>query len=183
MNFFDVASDYRRAVLSVIGPKLLELKFFNCDGIYIAAELLPCKKVEDMFINKGSSLVPIPPGVEIPADHFMPGLKTLFFTSCSSDLLRLLETPRPSLTQLKCNCVHFGIPQASEHNWIDLPNLWPNLESFLIFARSRSTTTEGLPQMRRVIPHLLKLEKFALREEILTLASREDTQFLREMKN
>ena len=183
MNFVDVASDYRRAVLSVIGPKLLELKFFNCDGIDIAAELLPCKKVEDVFINKGSLLVPISPGVDIPADSFMPSLKYLFLTICSSDISRLLETSRPSFVKLICNCVHFGIPEASSHSWGDLPSLWPNLVSLLISNRNRSISTEGLRQMRSAIPQLKKLNNLALPEELVTLGAEEDEPLVREMEH
>ena len=169
--------------MSVIGSQLLKLNFFNCDDIDLAAELLPCKKVEDLFINSGSTLVPISPDVKIPADCFLPVVKEIFITSCSSDVCRLLETARPSLTKLNFNCVHFGIPEASKHNWIDIPSLWPNLESLNICSRSKSTSTEGLRQMKLAIPQLEKLNKIALPEELLTMGTEEDEPLVREMEH
>ena len=166
-----------------MGPQLLKLNYFNCFAIDVVAELLPCKKVEDMFINKGSLLVPISPGVDIPADRFMPSLKYLFLTICSSDISRLLETSRPSFVKLICNCVHFGIPEASSHSWGDLPSLWPNLVSLLISNRNRSISTEGLRQMRSAIPQLKKLNNLALPEELVTLGAEEDEPLVREMEH
>jgi len=169
-------------VLSVIGSQLLELDFFNCKDIDAAAELFSCTKLERLFINFYSTVAPIPTELPIPAERFLPDLKILFLTSCSPDLQRLFETSRPSLTELNVKCIHFGIRQASSCHWTDLPQLWPNLKSFIIDVQSRSLgSVEYLRQMRSAIRKLKNLEKLHLPEDLHELGSEEIQEFLQEL--
>jgi hypothetical protein len=183
VKFYDVSAAYRQAVLSVIGSRLLVLYFFHCDNIDVASELFPCSKLEDLFINASSTVSPITTESAIAAERFLPDIKILFLTSCSPDLQRLFETPRPSLTTLILNCIHFGIQKASSCHWTDLPQLWPNLKSLVIDVQSKSLKSiEDLRQMRSAIRKLKNLKKLCIPGDIEELASDDIKEFLQELE-
>ena len=182
MKFNNVSASYRQTVLSVIGSQLLDLSFFNCQDIDVEAELFPCTKLKELFINCGSTVSPIATESTISAERFLPDIQVLFLTSCSPDLLRLFETSRPSLTKLTCKCIHFGIRGANSCYWADLPQLWPNLEMLNVDSNSRSFSIQGLRQMRSAIRKLKRFRYLCLPEELMEQNSEEVKQFVKELE-
>lgn len=146
--------DYRRAVLAALGGQLLRLKLDNCLELDLT-DLKICNRLKELEFNFGCEFLPLSVKAEEP---FLPCLQKLRLDDilrCVGLTSRFFETVKPSLTELRLSCAHFGVREASEFDWGDLPLLFPNLKLFEFCAPSKSLTLE---KVRDLVPRLHNLE-------------------------
>ena len=159
--FYQVSSDFRRSVLSVLGPQLIKLEY-NCkrDAIDIVTELLPCSQLGELSILDSNSVTV--PQVEqiLQIENFLPQLKKLHVASCVGKWSCLFECPRPSLTSLYLACPHFGMTDRSPFNWIDIPQLFPNLQHLHFDKSAAGLSLEILGHFVPKLKHLKTLDSF-----------------------
>ena len=160
LKFLSGSPDYRRAVLTALGPRLIKLDV-SYSTIDVVAELTPYSQLEELSISFFSAVPQVQ--VEIlPTENFLPRLKKLSVDSCLGNWSRLFECPRPSLTSLYLACPHFGIVDRSPFNWIDIPRLFPNLQE-LHFDKGAGLSLDIL---REFVPQLKHLKTLTLSPQI-----------------
>ena len=121
-----VSFPYCRALLASIGGQLLQLTYF-CQNIDLS-QLVPCDQLENLKIEWFCS---INQSMATPIiQPFLPNLKNLKCYTCFGALSTVFECARVPLKHLLLDCCHLGVPEVTHLNWRDIPDLWPNLETF-----------------------------------------------------
>ena len=179
MTFIDVSADYRRAILSILGLQLKSLMFYGCPTIDVRTELLPYSQLNKLKISSDCALLPIPVTDEFPqrsAQTFLPQPKTLKINCCLGSWSPLFECQRPTLTKLKLRCPHLGIASTSRYDWIDIPQLFPNLRKLYI-KQGLGLTVEIYEEITTNLNHL----EFALlpRHNVNTQLKRQEFKKLK----
>jgi len=133
LEFVNTPSEYRIAVLSILGRQLQSLHFYGTQTIDVIKELSPYHQLEELIIGNDYSLLPPPVAADdFPsADNFLPRLKKFEIRICLGPWSPLFECFRPSLTDIGLGCAHIGTSR-SQFNWIEVPNLWPNLREMTL---------------------------------------------------
>ena len=159
---YSVKTKYRLVVLDCLGHQLRKLKLKSCEDVDPAVELLSMKRLEALTIRY-CTLTPITTAAalvkhvprEILADcanQFLPQLRELETIGiCLGYWSRLFDCRRPSLTKLRLNCSHLGLPSMTRLNWSDAPDLWPNLTE-VRFLNGEGCAT--LNTLKSIAPHL-----------------------------
>lgn len=155
MTFFKVPSEYREVFLASFGHQLSSIKLAKCYQFDPAA-FARFTKLEELEVEFN---VKAPPLTSRTANNFLPNLRKLVVNRCLCSFSPTFETFRPSLTEVRLVCAHFGNGDVSSFNWEDLPQLWPNLEHFSFIHRSNSLT---LDQVREIFPQFKKLNSLCL---------------------
>ena len=176
-----VACDYLNAVLSVLGSQLIKLDIsltynFNAN-IDVFSGLLYCSQLEELSILPYAVSLASQAHIEfLSTENFLPRLKRLEVSRCLEVWSRLFECHRPALTSLYLACPHFGMVDRSSFNWIDIPQLFPNLQEFHI------DKGEGLSLniLHQFVPQLKHLKSLTLSPKILS--SDENLKFSIEMR-
>ena len=175
--------DYRRAVLSILGHQLQGLSLCETTNIDVIAELEPCHQLEELEISYGCNLLPPPHvAVDFPsAGTFLPHLKTLKINCCIGPWSPLFERERPLLTKLELHCSHIGMTPRSKFNWIDVPNLWPNLREMTLYYGEGLT----VDTLREIVPQLKHLERLTIPKFLVGCPNEQVrlVEFQKEMKN
>ena len=162
-----VACDYLNAVLSVLGSQLIKLDIsltynFNAN-IDVFSGLLYCSQLEELSILPYAVSLASQAHIEfLSTENFLPRLKRLEVSSCIGVWSRLFECHRPALTSLYLACPHFGMVDRSSFDWIDIPQLFPNLQELHI------DKGEGLSLdiLREFVPQLKHLKTLTLSPQI-----------------
>ena len=170
MIFYKAPSDYRRAVLSVMGHQLQGLTYCSSSDVDFVAELFPYPQLKKLSMSSDCTLSPFPAALP-PVDTFLPHLMKLVIRICLGQWSLLLECHRPSLVLVRLACPHFEIASRSHWKWSDIPNVWPNLR------RLTFDNTERLEQnvLFEFIPKLKRLQLLTLPYDFV--------EFVRQMRN
>ena len=162
VTFSFVKPNHRQTFLSILGHQMQSLSFIYSEEIDILMELEHCKRLRSLTLWSGSQLLSIELTDLPSADAFLPHLRKLATRFCLGGCSHLFENHRPSLKQLNLNCLHFGVPTASDLNWSQVPKMWPNLV-ILDIASCTNLTYETL---RQLIPRWEKLQTLVLPESM-----------------
>jgi hypothetical protein len=154
VTFDDLSPEYCEAVAAGLGAQLLSVIWNNCNDLSLLA---PCTRLEELEIRS----VDEETMTHYLNGEFLPNLRKLStYHCCLRQFGRTFETVRPSLTEVRLDCAHFGCDQqVSVCNWEDLPRLWPNLEHFSFIQYNEHLTMNSA---RHIFPQLKKLKSVNL---------------------
>lgn len=148
-----LSPEYCKAVVAGLGAQLRSVKWQSHIDLSVLA---PCTGLEELEINSLFKITSMP----ILNGEFLPNLRKLSSNQCLNEFGPTFETFRPSLTEVRLHCAHFGCDQqVSGCNWEDLPQLWPNLEHFTLMQYNEDLTSSKASQ---IFPQLKKLKSLSL---------------------
>jgi len=101
-----VSPKFVKAILKSFGSELESLTFESCLELDLS-DLLPCVKLESLFILSHSTLDPKAIGSNIIAHTFIPQLTSIESGICLSSWAFLFEG-KSALTRVFLNCFHLG---------------------------------------------------------------------------
>jgi hypothetical protein len=163
VNIKSISAVYRHILLSHIGNQLRQLFLFDCQEIDPFTELLPCAKLEFLYISPDCAMAPFPSDARPIADAlvncFLPLLEKMTSSICLGDWSRLFECHRPSMTLLTLTCSHIGVYSTSSFSWNDVPSLWPHLQELRLYDTKGLDFSTMCP---RILPQLRDLKRLTL---------------------
>ena len=164
MNLKCISAAYRQVLLSHIGShQLRQLFLFDCQDIDPFSELLPCVRLEFLYISPDCAMTPFPseaePFADALVDYFLPVLEKMTSSICLGDWSRLFECHRPSLTLLTLACSHVGISSMNQSSWNDVTTFWPKLQELRLYDTKGLEFSTMCP---RILPQFQDLKRLTL---------------------
>ena len=167
LSYTKMGRDYWKIIAVSIGNQLTRLCLhnWNIENNFIdIQDLQHCHQLKELNI----------PGLElseesetkekedrnIEAVSFLPNLKKFRSHRCLGIYSYLFEEKK-TLTHLELHCSHIST-KSSKLNWIEIFNIWQDLEELKIFSSCKLT----LAQMTVLVPRLKKLKTLTLPHEI-----------------
>lgn len=165
-----VSTNYRKAVLSSIGPQLLHVTFVSCVSIEIA-DLFPCTQLEVLRIFFSSSLTKDENLNESDFDTFLPKLDRLESDICLGEISRIFEE-KLSMTHLELECCHVNT-KASSMNWNDIVKCWQRIHTL----RIRRCTGLNMAMTKTLSLQMPKLKELSLPSLMLNSKDEREMSF------
>ena len=167
MTFSDLSAEYCKAIVASLGSQLLSINWKDKVDDVDFALLGPCTQLEELEIHATVNCSRLN-NKFIVIEDFLPKLKKLVSECCLVTYMLAFESVRPTLTEVRLNCAHFGACYDDDDDdahplceWEDVPNRWPNLENFSLEKYNKRLSL-NLNEMRDIFPRFKNLKSLIL---------------------